>query len=330
MIGIVRSLLQYIGITSPPPNYRWVDDAIKKGDIDAIESMMKMRDRSLIRDIHNVARNLGQMDLCVGDLLLTPGYRVGIVYDDIIKGASKGDRLALRDRILEIKKGTITDDSTILEDTISSLEGMFYRIVMDDCDETIRPYDFNDMARKYIENGHKDIMSQMILLGANDWNAIACGAAKGGYIDVVIDMINRGANDLESIGIYAIVGGHMNIVLELVNRGLDNYDMMACYATLHGHRDIVLAMIEKGSTNMENIAYAAARSGYIDILMDMISMNYKKAYNYHSLATIAAKYGHKEIVLEMVMMGANNYDEIRYTAYRYGYTDISSMDMNDK
>jgi len=136
--------------------YRWVDDAIEKNDTMAIE-VMKRRDRQLIHDIYKVAKYLGEKNMCVEDLLQTPGYRVEMVYDNIAYGAAKGGH---KDLVVEmVRRGA---------------------------DE------WNCMAMCAAKYGRKELLLLSIQIGKMwctiDWNSIVSNATEGGYRDMVMDI----------------------------------------------------------------------------------------------------------------------------------------------
>jgi len=90
------------GIRMPDSiSYEYVDDAIRKGDIDSVEVMLKRRDRRLIRNIKSVAKYVGENNICVDDLISTPSYDSHKVFSAIAYGAAKSGNRELVMKILK-------------------------------------------------------------------------------------------------------------------------------------------------------------------------------------------------------------------------------------
>jgi len=85
------------------PNYRYIDDAIRKGDTHAIRSMVEIGDPSLIHNIRKVAKYIGEKNMCVDEFLLIHGYEW---YNDIGYGAARGGH---RDVVMDMmERGEMT------------------------------------------------------------------------------------------------------------------------------------------------------------------------------------------------------------------------------
>lgn len=376
MVDGVELLSQKLGV-SLLREYRYVDDAIRKDDVMGVRLLMRMRNRSLIRDIHRVAERLGQMNRGIDDLLLTPGYRVEIVYNNIANGAAKGGHIGLVNRMLEngadsynamafnAAEGGYLEIVEMfrpsLYNTLSIVYGAAkggHRDLMTSTMTSYNAYisrqkvaeyaamgghrdivmemlqfsnDYSRIAELAIEHGYKDLVYELIRLGANDYDTIAIGAAKGGYAVEVMDMIRRGAEDYHRIAIAASIGGYTDIVIAMIDAGHINLDMLAYNAAKYGHRELLSELVRRGADRFVRIAYNAATGGYIDIVMEMLDMNDKEGYDLNTkdvvhIASIAAQHGHTDIILKMVKlvhMSNKEYNIILDSAEKYGYTDIA-------
>jgi len=219
MVDGVELLSQKLGV-SLLREYRYVDDAIRKDDVMGVRLLMRMRNRRLIKDIYDVAEYLGMRNMCIDDLLQTPGYRVEIIYEYIAYGAARGG----------------------------------HRHLLSDMMEKY-PYSCSDISFFAAKGGHIDIVHDMMKKGRTNRTWIACGAAEGGHKDIVMEMVSKGPYMRSPIACSAAKGGHKDILMEMVRTGTVDWQKIGEAAAMYGHRDIVLEILERENLLTEMCSY---------------------------------------------------------------------------
>ncbi|MEM4079948.1 MAG: hypothetical protein QXY37_01345 [Metallosphaera sp.] len=103
------------------------------------------------------------------------------------------------------------------------------------------------IAQRAVKGGHRQIDNKLLVtkpgyITLNDVNVLASTTAEEGHRDIVDDMINMGANDDNRIAKHAAAGGHKDIVDDMIQRGATDFRKIAHYAAMEGHIDIVFDM----------------------------------------------------------------------------------------
>jgi hypothetical protein len=232
----VRMLSKNLGISYIRKYNRSIDRAIRADDTGAVRLMMRMEgNRSMIRDIYEVAEYLGRKNMCIDDILAlarNDDEKKKLCYS-IAYGAAEGGH---RDLVMEM----VTEQGA---------------------DNLLQ------IALGAARHGHMDLVMDMIRRGVKDWDSIAYHAAQGGYMEIVEEMVDRyGANKLNMIACSAAENGHMNVVRAMIRRGVDDWNQIASCAAQGGYLDIVIDMIRQGADDWNYIAYGADIGGHKDIV----------------------------------------------------------------
>jgi ankyrin repeat protein len=126
------------------------------------------------------------------------------------------------------------------------------------------------------QNGHIRIVRQLILNGANEWNAGLFFACIGGHRRIVDLMIRNGAN-LWNQGLFAAsYPGHESIVRLMVSKGADDWNagLERAYEGLERaydrrkNIDILSLMLRRGASNAASVFVLPADA---DLLFDLLT-----------------------------------------------------------
>jgi len=221
------------GIPFYTTRYRYVDDAIKEGDENGVRELMGKRDSVLVYNIHNVAKYLGEKNMCISDLLLlpTPTHRMETVYSDIAHGAAKGGH---KDLVMDmVKRGA---------------------------------NDWNWIATGAAEGGHKDLVIEMVKMGATNHNRLASRALKHGYQDIALEMLEMGADNWDDIAYLAARHGYKDMLIKAMENGAENWNWMVYEACKGGHKDILIEMAIRDPYTCSLVLNIAHTHGYTDIV----------------------------------------------------------------
>lgn len=181
--------------------------------------------------------------------------------------------------------------------------------IMEHCKENINIEQIASIASYY---GNSDLVKAMIeKYHANNLNEIAFNAAERGHESIlvyVLGKINNLSKDfLAELAIKAAKGKHYNIVKYLIQLGIDNeyyIDKIAFYVAFTGNVDIMeyLYKISNKKINMNDIAVNAAYTGNIEVLKWALS---KGANNYQDIAFTAIEQCDDEIFMMMLTTFGN-------------------------
>ena len=205
----------------------------------------------------------------------------------------------------------------------------------------LKYYTPNTCASNLAQKGNIDLLKFVITKGADDWFAMAEGAAMGGHLDTyVFAMSNIELKDIhwDTLVSAAALGGNVdifNMVLG-VNNTDEEYDssvVVNCSA-LGGHLDIFnLALsdaVENPDIEWDEIAESAAGGGNLDILTITVHKN-NNPHNSDWIAESAASGGHLNIIKMMafadfqiggVNMHITDWNRVAYGASSGGHLDI--------
>jgi hypothetical protein len=97
----------------------------------------------------------------------------------------------------------------------------------------------DQLADQAAQAGHRQLLADLIGMGASDYDTIAASAALGGHRAIVEWMLKKGATDYDQIAARAAEGGYKDIVDDMLALGAIDYDYLISSAQRGGHSNLV-------------------------------------------------------------------------------------------
>ena len=126
---------------------------------------------------------------------------------------------------------------------------------------------------------YREIIDEMLVLGANSYRDTALMAAAYGHLDIVRFMLRRGRDVIPRIALNdmmatAAANGHINVVKLLISSGANNYKWTLEMAIKSRNRDIVDLLLKLGLVTTNDVAQIATYEGWDTLVHEMATFQY--------------------------------------------------------
>lgn len=272
-----------------------------------------------------------------------------LYYDDIAQGAARGGHMELTKQMIE---WGAEDFASIANNAASN----GHWDIVDYLLETHPPLDYDTLAIEAAKRGEEDRVTQMIDLGASDYDMIAISAARGctpgdSRYHQIIDSIAQHIHKTDIVATDAADKGCWDIVNIMIRRGItvpytlvqtaasvgnwelveqldfdSNPTALAQAAASQGRIDIIERLLDRDDIDLTDVARAAAADGQVAVVDFIIDLARRErvrlSYNDIAIAAVGGSKGDPDLIVKLVTYGATNLLRIAEAAGGRGYDEI--------